>query len=154
LADGRPARDLRLSPEHALYIDGVLVAVRLLVNGTTICQEEWVEHLEYFHVELESHDVLLAEAVPVESYVECDNRGMFQNAGGFALLYPDDRRSRRFCAPRLEVGASQLAVIRALCDARAKAGSKGGVRYRDMPTHSNHATAALGAASRRRWRRG
>ena len=50
---GLPLRDLRLSPGHAIYVDGVLVPVGLLVNGATIVQEE-VESIRYFHVELDS----------------------------------------------------------------------------------------------------
>ena len=85
----------------------------------TICQAAQVDRLEYFHIELEGHDVILAEAVPVESYVECDNRAVFHNAAEFARLYPDDRHSRRFCAPRLEPSADPLAAIRAAIDTRA-----------------------------------
>jgi hypothetical protein len=118
LGPGLPARDLWLSPEHALYLDGALVAACLLVNGTTIVHADSVERLEYFHIELVSHDVIIAEGVPTESYVECDNRGMFQNAAEFALLYPDDRASAGgFCAPRLAPDAAELAPIRAALSA-------------------------------------
>jgi len=88
LAPGVPTRDLWVSPEHALYIDRVLVPAKLLVNGMTIAQVEAVERLEYFHIELDSHDVILAEGAPAESYVECDNRLMFHNAAEFTALYP------------------------------------------------------------------
>jgi Hint domain-containing protein len=122
LADGVPARDLYLSPEHALYIDYVLVPAGLLVNGVTIRQVERVERLEYFHIELEMHDVLLAEGAPAETFVDCDNRGMFQNGAEFAALYPDDRPEPwEFCAPRLEAGVAELAAIRAALLERAEA---------------------------------
>jgi hypothetical protein len=114
LAPGLPARDLWLSPEHALYIDGALVPVGLLVNGATIRQAASVDRLEYFHIELERHDVILAEGAPVETFVDCDSRGIFQNAGEFAELYPDDSPIPwDFCAPRAEEGSAELAAIRA-----------------------------------------
>ena len=53
-------------------IDGVLVPAELLVNGTTITRDETREYdeLEFFHVKLESHDVIYAEGAPAETLVE------------------------------------------------------------------------------------
>lgn len=122
LAEGIPARDLWVSPEHALFIGGALVPAQLLVNGSTISQVRAVDSVEYFHIELEAHDVMFAEGAPAESYVECDNRAMFQNAGEFSVLYPgDERPSNQFCAPRLAEGTDELAAIRAVLQARAEA---------------------------------
>jgi hypothetical protein len=122
LAPGLPARDLWLSPEHALYLDGALVPAGLLVNGATIRQVESVDRLEYFHIELERHDVILAEGVPAETFVDCDSRCMFQNAGEFAELYPDDLPTPwDFCAPRAEAGSAELAAVRAALLERADA---------------------------------
>jgi uncharacterized protein (TIGR01370 family) len=122
LADRIPARDLWISPGHALYVDGVLVQAEHLVNGATIAQAENAEQVEYFHIELETHDVIFAEGAPAESYVECDNRAMFQNAGEFTALYSQDERlSWQYCAPRLEWHSAELTAIRTALLERAKA---------------------------------
>src|SRR5262249_38522691 len=55
------------------------------------------------------------------TYVDCDNRGMFQNAAEFAQLYAGERLRRwEFCAPRIEEGTPELAVIRTALAARAR----------------------------------
>jgi hypothetical protein len=60
---GLPHRDLVLSPDHALFVDGTLVPVRMLVNGTSIARLN-ADTVTYWHVELDRHDVLLAEGLP------------------------------------------------------------------------------------------
>jgi hypothetical protein len=87
-AEHTPHRDLILSPDHAVLADGVLVPVRLLVNGPTIRQEFWPE-VTYYHVELSSHGVVLAEGLPVESYLDTGNRGQFADGGPSVALHAD-----------------------------------------------------------------
>jgi hypothetical protein len=105
LDDGVPRRDLYVSPKHALFLDDVLVPAEQLVNGVSIFRCETVATVEYFHIELDTHDIILAEGAPSETFVDCDNRFMFQNAGEFARLYPDcNAPTWAFCAPRVEEG--------------------------------------------------
>jgi hypothetical protein len=121
IADNVPSRDLFVSPNHAMFVDGVLVPADMLINGTSIVRAEAPEQIDYFHVELESHDILLANGAPAESFVNCDSRGMFHNVAEHAALYPvDDSPSWTFCAPRLEDGP-RLDAIRARLAARASA---------------------------------
>ncbi len=80
LSDGVPHRDLYLTHGHALYLDGALIPVEHLVNHRTIRWDERAQVVEYYHVELEDHDVLLAEGAPAESYHDAGNRAAFQNA--------------------------------------------------------------------------
>ncbi|HEV8677807.1 MAG TPA: Hint domain-containing protein, partial [Stellaceae bacterium] len=125
LADGVPARDLCVSPGHALCINGVLLAAELVLNGTTIAQMESVETVEYFHVEFDRHEVIVADGTPCESYVDCDNRRVFANGAEYARLYPDDERPRwAYCAKRLDWDSPELLPIRSrLLERAAERGS-------------------------------
>jgi hypothetical protein len=122
LAPETPVRDLWLSPGHALLLDGSLVPAEHLVNSLTIVKTGAVDRVDYFHLEFETHEVILAEGAPAESYVECDNRRGFHNAHEFAALYPEDARAPfGYCRPRLEAGMAELAAIRARLFDRAAA---------------------------------
>ncbi|MDR3535547.1 MAG: Hint domain-containing protein [Acetobacteraceae bacterium] len=86
--EGRPKRALLLSPDHAVFVEGVLIPIKFLLNGTTIRQVE-VDTVTYYHVELPRHDVLLAEGLPAESYLETGGRNAFANSGLPMQLHPD-----------------------------------------------------------------
>jgi hypothetical protein len=88
-ADGIPHRDLLVSPDHAVFVDGKLICARQLVNGTTIRQETRRQAIHYFHVQLDGHAILLAEGLPAESYLNTGNHGMFANGAEPPRLHPD-----------------------------------------------------------------
>ena len=113
LADNVPRRDLWISPHLAMFIDGLLIEARDLVNGTSIVQTERVETLSYFHIELETHDVIVAEGALSETYLDEENRGMFQNASEFDALYAGAPAApTQYCAPRVDAGYQLEAVRR------------------------------------------
>jgi T5SS/PEP-CTERM-associated repeat protein len=85
---GRPHRDLFLSPDHAVFVEDVLIPVKHLINGQTIVQVA-VDAVTYYHVELPRHDVVLAEGLPVESYLDIGDRRDFANGGTAVRLHPD-----------------------------------------------------------------
>ena len=84
---GLPQRDLYLSPDHALFLDGVLIPVKYLLNGDRVAQLERTR-VTYYHLELESHDVVLAEGLPCETYLETKHRSAFANGGTIVAAHP------------------------------------------------------------------
>ncbi len=103
LGDGVPMRDLVLSPDHAVFAGSRLVPIRHLINGISIVPE-WRSRVTYWHVELDRHDVILAEGTPCESYLDTGNRGAFANGGKAVALHPDFARriwQNQGCAPIL-----------------------------------------------------
>ncbi|HEY8065081.1 MAG TPA: Hint domain-containing protein [Methylosinus sp.] len=98
-AEKRPERDLYVSPAHAICVDflgEVLVRATDLVNGATITRVP-TEVADYWHVELESHDILIANGLPAESYSATGERGAFSESYGDARV---ERLSEAdFCRP-------------------------------------------------------
>ena len=89
LGENLPLRELVLSPDHCLFIDGGLYPAKLLVNDMTIVQDMDVKTVSYHHIELDRHSVLIAEGVPAESYLDTGNRTYFDNAGLAMVLHPE-----------------------------------------------------------------
>ncbi|MCC6718386.1 MAG: Hint domain-containing protein [Acetobacteraceae bacterium] len=92
LGPGVPMRDLLLSPQHAIWINGpdapLLVPVAALANGHSIAQEP-CGAITYLHVELEQHELIFAEGAAVESFADEHSRRLFDNAAEYQLLYRD-----------------------------------------------------------------
>jgi len=116
LAEGVPCRDLRVSPEHAIFLDGRLVPARLLVNGDTIVQESWCREVTYYHLELEAHGLLISNGATSESYFDDGNRALFDNAkvAALAVDFEAHRGNGRYaeaaCAPLLTEGSALEAI--------------------------------------------
>ncbi len=79
---GLPLRQLRLSPLHAIYVEGALIPAVLLVNGATITRDDRAQAVTYYHVELARHDIVKAEGLPTETYRDTGNRHRFAEARG------------------------------------------------------------------------
>ena len=119
---GRPCRDLVLSPDHSIFVAGRLVPVRHLLNGAIIVQEP-ADDVTYWHVELPRHDVIFAEGLAVESYLDTGNRGCFENGARSLVLHPDFGEHvwrTAGCADLLRDG-ERLVAIRRRLHARAHA---------------------------------
>jgi hypothetical protein len=111
LGPNLPHRDLRVTKGHAFHLDGVLIPVEFLVNHRSIRWDDQAQDVVHFHIELATHDVLLANGAPAETYRDDGNRWLFQNANSGWHLPPKPP-----CAPVLTGGPVVDAVWRRLLD--------------------------------------
>ena len=116
LGERLPARDLYVSPGHSVLVDGTLLIARLLVNGVTITQDWCPPRIDYIHIELASHDCVIAEGTWAETYADAQvSRAAFGNAAEYDALYPEAGPAPdefTLCAPRPQRGATLEAVLR------------------------------------------
>jgi hypothetical protein len=145
---GLPRRDLFLSPDHAVFVNGVLIPVKYLINGRSIRQVA-VRRVTYHHVELPGHAVLLAEGLPAETYLDVGHRDNFQNNDGGIRLFADFSgdgpdiailREGEACAPFVVHGPELDRVRDAITAAERRIVRRpqcAGSRAKNAATHSN-----------------
>jgi len=128
LAEGLPARNLWVSPWHALLFGETLVRAFDLLNGQNVTQNYRGAVASFYNVELDSPDIIFAENVPVETYANHNNRALFHNLDEYLALYGSQEPSwmgadgvgiRRH--KLLDENAPELAPIRQAVLARAAA---------------------------------
>jgi hypothetical protein len=110
LAPDVPRADLFVTQAHALFIDGVLVPAGCLINGTTITLDDARDNdeLEFYHIKLETHDVIYAEEAPCETLLQVD-----ENAANFAeyfRLYGVPSSEPMPCAPLLTYNGARSEI--------------------------------------------
>ena len=90
LAGGMPHSDLTITADHAVLLDGVLCEAGALVNGTTITRiplTQFGEGYTVYHLEADTHEVVLANGAPAETFVDNASRSAFDNYAEHEALY-------------------------------------------------------------------
>ena len=92
-------------------IDGVLVPAELLINGTTITRYAAHEHaeLEFFHIKLETHDVIYAEGTPVETLTKVHESAV--NFADYLRRYGTAATDEDRCAPHIHIWGGRPELV-------------------------------------------
>lgn len=88
IAHNVPSRDLFVSQQHAMLVDGVFIPAKYLVNGSTISIVTPASNsVDYFQIECETHEAIFANGAPAESFFATNDRERFANYPEYAALY-------------------------------------------------------------------
>ncbi|MDE7538755.1 Hint domain-containing protein [Gluconobacter sphaericus] len=118
IADNVPHKDMLITAEHCLFMDGRFVPARMLVNGSSIFYDRSLTSYEYYHVETREHSVIMADGMLTESYLDTGNRHTFRQDGKI-LAIGGQHKSWEDAAAPLEVSRAFVEPLYRQIEARA-----------------------------------
>lgn len=95
LAQGQPNQDLVLTASHGLIIDDLVINAGALVNHDSITyvpSNELPASVTYYHVETDAHEVIIANGIEAETYIDYIDRQVFDNYAEYVALYGIETR--------------------------------------------------------------
>lgn len=118
-----PHRDLYLSPTHSLLLEGFLIPVKHLINGSSIAVDKEareVATIEYFCIKLDTHEVVFAEGVAAETFQYRGGLINWDNLPEYDALYGGERQLMTPFEPHCEYkgGRAELRALLRLAASR------------------------------------
>lgn len=91
LGEQFPNRDLVISACHSVVIGNTYIPAGNMVNGVSITTLPNLDSVTYYHVEFDHPEVVFANGLPAESFVDVGNRHAFDSAVGTPAAPPRAR---------------------------------------------------------------
>lgn len=99
LGQGLPHSDLTVTADHGLVLDGLVINAGALVNGDSIAYvpaadlpvSDVTGRFTVYHLETEGHEVLIANGLPAETFIDVAGRKGFENYAQYLELYGVER---------------------------------------------------------------
>ena len=86
-----------------MLVAGVLCEAGALVNGSTVTRvplSEFGDSYTVYHVETEAHEIILANGVPAETFIDNVSRRAFDNFAEFERIHDDQSEMKELPYPR------------------------------------------------------
>ncbi|GCD74143.1 outer membrane protein [Acetobacter pasteurianus NBRC 3299] len=119
IAENVPYKDMLVTAEHCLFFDGKFVPARMLVNGRSISYDKSITSYDYYHIETESHSVIMADGMLTESYLDTGNRSSFKQSGNLVSIAPSRNLTWNDAAAPLDVSRAFAEPLFRQIEARA-----------------------------------
>lgn len=117
-----PKRDLILSRDHAILIDGVLVQAGALLNGMTVVEmAETPARFAYYNIECDAHELVIAEGAICETFVDNVQRDVFDNHADYVARYGTPAAIAELDLPRVKAPRQLPGSVRRIVADRAAA---------------------------------
>ncbi|MBS1054873.1 Hint domain-containing protein [Gluconobacter kondonii] len=88
IADGVPSKDMLITAEHCLFLNGKFIPSRMLVNKRSIFYDKSITSYDYYHIETQQHSVIMADGMLTESYLNTANHRSFYEEGNVISFIP------------------------------------------------------------------
>lgn len=120
ISENVPFKDMLITPEHCLFVEGKFVPARMLVNGCSIYYDTTMTSYDYYHIETEKHSVIMADGMLTESYLDTGNRRNFRQAGKVIRIGGKQKNWQKDAAAPLGVQRDFVEPIFQKIEERAK----------------------------------